>query len=94
MRRAARGHAGDARRRQHPHRLGRGDAGGLGLELEPTSSGANPNPSPNANPNHAATQAVLDAGFLRALPALLSSPKMQLRKEVLLLALTLLGALG
>jgi len=37
---------------------------------------------------------VLDAGFLRALPALLSSPKMQLRKEVLLLALTLLGALG
>lgn len=30
----------------------------------------------------AATQAVLDAGFLRALPALLSSPKMQLRKEV------------
>ena len=30
----------------------------------------------------AATQAVLDAGFLRALPALLQSPKMQLRKEV------------
>ena len=29
-----------------------------------------------------ATQAVLDAGFLRALPALLMSPKMQLRKEV------------
>ena len=27
-------------------------------------------------------QAVLDAGFLRALPALLKSPKMQLRKEV------------